>query len=181
MKKVIFVAVIFLISGSAFAQTGVKPNVIKVNPLGALFGSGTIAYERAFGHKSSIVIGPSFGIFTYDHFRYTTYGLSAEYRYYFTGIAPRGTYAAVGGNADFGTTKFIDYEGSFNTKTNVSGFRGKIIAGHQWIWKSGFSLELNAGGQYILYNFRDKEGFFGTGQALSTWLPSLGLAIGYDF
>lgn len=181
MKKVIFIATFFLISVSAFAQTNVKPNVIKVNPLGALFGSGTVAYERAFSHKSSIVIGPSFGIFTYDHFRYTTYGVSVEYRYYFTGAAPRGTYAAVGGNADFGTTKFLDYQGSFNTKTNVSGFRGKMIIGHQWIWKSRFTVDLNAGGQYILYNFRDKEGFFGTGQALSTLLPSIGLAFGYNF
>ncbi|HXR85259.1 MAG TPA: DUF3575 domain-containing protein [Hanamia sp.] len=181
MKKVILVATIFLMADAGFAQADIKPNVIKVNPLGALFGSGTVSYERAFHHKNSISIGPSFGIFTYDHFRYTTYGLSAEYRYYFTGFAPRGTYAAVGGNADFGTTKFIDYEGSFNTKTNVSGFRGKLVAGHQWIWKSRFSLDVNAGAQYIRYNFRDKEGFFGDGEALATIFPSIGLAIGYNF
>jgi hypothetical protein len=181
MKKVIFVAAIFLMAASVFAQTNVKPNVIKVNPLGALFGSGTIAYERAFGHKNSISVGPSFGIFTYDRLRYTTYGVSAEYRYYFTGIAPRGTYAALGGNADFGNTIFLDYQSRVNTKTNVSGFRGKLIAGHQWIWKSRLSLDVNAGAQYIRYNFRDKEGFFGDGEALSTILPSIGLAIGYNF
>ena len=56
-----------------------------------------------------------------------------------------------------------------------------MIIGHQWIWKSRFTVDLNAGGQYILYNFRDKEGFFGTGQALSTLLPSIGLAFGYNF
>lgn len=182
MKKVLFLATIFLISTSVFAQSGVQPNVVKVNPLGALFGSANLGYERALNEKTSVLIAPSFGILKSGGFKYTTYGLGLEYRLYFTGSAPKGTYVAPGAAFAFGTAKIEDsFDGSNDQKTNITNFSGKAVIGHQWIWSSGFVLDLNGGIQYTSYKFKDNSGFFDGADAFSGILPALGLSLGYNF
>jgi len=182
MKKVIFSAAIFLFSTAAFAQSEVLPNVVKINPLGALLGAASLGYERALSEKSSVVILPSFGFLKSGNFKYTTIGIGAEYRIYFTGTAPRGTYVAPGASAQFGTAKFEDDgSGSGDSKTNISGFTVKAIIGHQWIWRSKFVLDLNGGLQYINLNFKDKSGDFAGANALSGILPALSVSLGYNF
>ncbi|MEO8820575.1 MAG: DUF3575 domain-containing protein [Ginsengibacter sp.] len=181
MKKVIFSAAIFLFSTAAFAQSDVQPNVVKINPLGALIGAASLGYERALNEKSSVVILPSFGFLKSGGFKYTTIGLGAEYRIYFTGSAPRGTYVAPGAAAEFGTAKVEDNSGGQDSKTNISGFSVKAIIGHQWIWNSSFVLDLNGGIQYINLNFKDKSGDFAGANALSGILPALSFSIGYNF
>ena len=52
MKKTLLIVAILVTSSAVFAQSEVKPNVIKVNPLGALFGSANVAYEKALNEKS---------------------------------------------------------------------------------------------------------------------------------
>lgn len=181
MKKVLFVTVIFLLSTSAFAQSDSKPNVIKLNPLGALFGSANVAYEKALNEKTSVVIAPSFGMIKSGGFKYTTVGIGAEYRLYFTGSAPRGTYVAPGAGITFGTAKVESGDGSADSKTNISGITAKAVIGHQWIWNSGFVLDLNGGIQYVSLKFKDKSGAFAGQSAFSGLLPALGLSIGYNF
>lgn len=181
MKKVIFSAAIFLFSTAAFAQSEVLPNVVKINPLGAIFGAASLGYERALNEKSSIVILPSFGFLKSGGFKYTTIGLGAEYRIYFTGSAPRGTYVAPGASAQFGTAKIDNGDGSGDSKTNISGFTVKAIIGHQWIWRSKFVLDLNGGIQYINLSFKDKSGDFAGANALSGIVPALSVSIGYNF
>jgi hypothetical protein len=181
MKKIIFSAAIVLFSTAVFAQSDVKPNVIKVNPLGFLIGSANLGYEHALSEKSSIVLLPSFGMLKSGGFKYSDYGLGAEYRIYFTGSAPRGTYVAPGASALFGTAK-VDYsDGSSASKTDISGFSGKAVIGHQWVWNSGFVLDLNGGIQYVSFNFKDKTGDFAGQSALSGILPALSASIGYNF
>lgn len=181
MKKVIFSAAIFLFSTAVFAQSEVLPNVVKINPLGALIGAASLGYERALNEKSSIVILPSFGFLKSDGFKYTTVGLGAEYRIYFTGTAPKGTYVAPGASTEFGTAKVENDDGSGDSKTNINGFSAKAIIGHQWIWRSKFVLDLNGGIQYINLNFKDKSGDFAGVNALSGILPALSVSIGFNF
>ncbi|MGN6803378.1 MAG: DUF3575 domain-containing protein [Ginsengibacter sp.] len=180
MKKVILSFSLILFSAMVFAQSDVKPNVIKVNPLGALVGSANLGYEHALNEKSSIVLLPTVGFLKSGGLKYSSFGLGAEYRIYFTGTAPRGTYVAPGISAYFGTAKFND-SSTDNAKTNISAFAGKAIIGHQWIWKSGFVLDLNGGIQYIKYNFKDKSGDFANAVAFSGVLPALSVSIGYNF
>ena len=182
MKKIIFSAAILLCSTVIFAQSdNVQPNVVKLNPLGALFGSANLGFEHAFNEKSSVVILPSFGMLKSSGFKYTTYGIGAEYRLYFTGTAPRGTYVAPGLSAQFGTAKVEGSEGGDDQKTNISGFSAKVVIGHQWIWNSGFTLDLNGGVQYVDFSFKDKTGDFAGQNALSGILPALNFSIGYNF
>lgn len=181
MKKVIFSAALFLFSTAIFAQSDVQPNVIKINPLGAFFGSANLGFEHALNEQSSVVILPSFGMLKSAGFKYTTYGIGAEYRFYFTGSAPRGTYVAPGANAVFGTAKIENSDGSDNSKTNITGFLAKAVIGHQWIWNSGFVLDLNGGVQYLDLKFKDKTGDFANVNAFSGILPTLNVSIGYNF
>ena len=181
MKKTLLIVAILVTSSAVFSQSEVKPNVIKVNPLGALFGSANVAYEKALNEKSSFVIAPSFGTFKSGGFKYTTYGLGAEYRFYFTGTAPKGTYVAPGIGVNFGTAKFTNSDGGTDSKTNITGISGKAVIGHQWIWSSGFVLDLNGGIQYTSLKFKDKTGDFAGAVAFSGILPALGLSLGYNF
>jgi hypothetical protein len=185
MKKIFsLIALAAVVSFSAQAQKDDAPkkSVIKINPLGALFGSANLAYERALTDKSSIVIAPSFGFFKNGGYKYTTYGLGAEYRFYLSSSksAPAGFYAGPGIGYTFGQAKFDDMFGGGTTeKTSVSGLSAKAILGHQWIWSSGFTLDLNAGIQYFNLKFKDSN--FGTGDPFSGILPALGFGLGYNF
>lgn len=183
MKKVLsFVALAMVLGFSANAQDAEasKQNVIKINPLGALFGSANLAYERAISDKSSFVIAPSFGFFKNGGYKYTTYGLGLEYRFYLSGskTAPAGFYVGPGVGYTFGQAKYEDFMGTGDDKTSVSGLSAKGVLGHQWIWSSGFTLDLNAGIQYFNLKFKD-EGF--TGEPFSGILPALGFGLGYNF
>lgn len=181
MKKLIFSASILLFSTAIFAQSEVKPNVIKLNPLGALFGSANLGFEHALNENSSVVILPSFGMLKSSGFKYTTYGIGAEYRFYFKETAPKGTYVAPGASAQFGTAKVENSDGGEDSKTSISGISAKAVIGHQWIWSSGFVLDLNGGVQYVNFNFKDKTGDFAGQNALSGILPALNFSIGYNF
>jgi len=176
-KKLTAVAVgILMCSNAAFAQSE-RPNVARINPLGALVGLGSLSYERAITNKSSFVISPTFGFFKSGGDRLSLLGAAVEYRYYFTGLAPEGTYLAPGIGGIFGTIK-----NEFDERADVRGLTSKLVIGHQWIWKGGFSLDLNGGISYI--NLKAKEGSsssFDNSDALSGILPALSVGIGYNF
>jgi hypothetical protein len=185
MKKINFLmALALLATVTLHAQKdNDRTQVIKVNPLGAIFGSANLAYEKALGEgATSILLAPSFGFFKSGTFKYTTYGLGAEYRFYFKKEAPEGTYFAPGVGYTFGQAKYEDAFGSgADEKTNVGGFAAKGVFGKQWIWGGGFTLDLNGGIQYINLKFADSQGIFANSAAFSGILPALGVSIGYAF
>ena len=166
-----------LMSATTVVAQSEQPNVVRINPLGALVGLGSVSYERAFSDKSSFVISPTFGFFKSDGDQLSLFGVAAEYRYYFTGLAPEGTYLAPGVGGIFGRIK-----NDFNERADVRGLNAKIVVGHQWIWKGGFSLDLNAGISYI--NLKAKEGSsssFDNSESLNGILPALSIGVGYNF
>ncbi len=169
------VAILFC-STAAFAQSE-QPNVVKINPLGALVGLGSLSYERAISDKGSFVISPTFGFYKSGGDKFSLYGVAAEYRVYFTGIAPEGTYFAPGIGGVIGKIKSDDGD-----RADVRGLSAKLVIGHQWIWNGGFTLDLNGGISYI--NLKAKEGsssYFDNSDALSGILPALSVGIGYNF
>jgi hypothetical protein len=97
MKKVILSICVMAACTVAVAQKGgsgsdAKPNVVKVNPLGLLFGNASISYERALNEKSAIQVNGSFGGFSIGGVKYTSLGGGVDYRYYLsnTKTAPEG-------------------------------------------------------------------------------------------
>jgi hypothetical protein len=178
MKKVILS--LLLATGMAvFANAQNAPtNVVKVNPLGFVFGSANVAYEKALTPKTSFVIAPSFGAFKLGGFKYSSYGLGAEYRFYLskTSAAPEGFYAAPGVGFTAGRVK----EDESNSKVKFTSFGGKAVIGNQWIFKSGFTLDLNGGVQFNSFSYKDNNGDF-VGLKASGVFPALGFSIGYAF
>jgi len=183
MKKVFLsVALCSIVFLSSKAQDDGPTNVVKINPLGAIFGAAQLSYEHALSEKSSFMISPSFGFFNSGGLKYTTYGIGASYRFYFSQSksAPAGFYAGPGVGYSLGKVKFSDDFGGGNTTAKIGGLNVSAVAGYQWIWDSGFSLDLNGGIQYINYKYTDNsDGAFSA--PFSGVLPTLGFGIGYAF
>jgi hypothetical protein len=179
MKKLLIAASMLISVSATFAQEGSPQNVIKVNPLGIFFGNASLAYERALGEKSSFVIAPSFGFLKLSGFKYSSFGIGAEYRKYLskTRNAPAGLYVAPGVGYTGGSVKVDDGN---SDKVTYNSFTLKAVLGHQWIWDSGFVLDLNGGIQYFSFSYDNKNGAF-SGLAASGVFPALGLSIGYAF
>jgi Protein of unknown function (DUF3575) len=181
MKKLSILAVALFATCSVFAQKGGDgpQNVIKVNPLGLLFGQASIGYERAINEKSSFVIAPTFGGFKLGGFSYSQFGLGGEYRFYLskTKTAPEGIYVGPGVGFNSGKVK----ESQTSTKVNFTSFYGKAIIGNQWIFNSGFVIDLNVGLQYSSFSYKDNSSSVFNGLKGSGVLPALAFAIGYAF
>ncbi len=183
MKKLILSVATVAICSFAFAQKdgdgGGRQNVVKINPIGFLFGAGSISYERALTPKSSILIAPTFGSYKIGSFKYSSFGLGAEYRFYLsnTKTAPEGFYAAPGIGFTTGKTSVTGAA----TDAKFTSFGGKAIIGNQWIFGSGFTLDLNGGISYQSYSYKDNSGSLYSGLKASGILPSIGIAIGYAF
>lgn len=175
-SKIIGTAVaIVMCSTAAFAQSE-QPNVVRINPLGAFIGLGNISYERAISNKSSFVISPTFGFFKIDGDRISLFGVGAEYRYYFTGLAPEGTYFAPG--VGF---VYASYKEDTGEKVSGRGLTTKLVIGHQWIWKGGFTLDLNGGISYVSLKGKEGTDSFNDVDAVNGILPALAVGIGYNF
>jgi hypothetical protein len=182
MKKIILSVAVIALTLGASAQKGggdesSKPNVVKVNPLGALFGNIPVSYERALNAKSSIQVNASFGGLSVGGVKYSTLSGGVDYRYYLSNSksAPEGFYAS--GGAGYYSLKVKETGG---TSFTGSGFVGKAVIGNQWIWDSGFALDLFGG-----INYYAGGKIKGTGGVEYTKfngaLPALGIALGYNF
>jgi hypothetical protein len=182
MRKVLFAAVLFLGALTANAQEeGNGQNVIKVNPLGLLFGSANVGYERALSEKSSFVIAPQFGGFKFGGVKYSSFGAGAQYRAYFskTKTAPEGFYAAPAVSFVSGKVK-VDDGMDNKEETKFSSFGAGAMVGNQWIFNSGFVIDLGGGIMYQKFNYKDNEdnSFALKGSGV---LPALSFSIRYNF
>lgn len=190
MKKILLLAA-FAVSGFALAQD----NSIKANPAALLGGTDLVSFEHRFGDHFSGVVGVGYGGFKFGGYKYKSMGGGLQGRYYFN-EALRGFYGAV--SADYLSGKVeIDYNGfGFNWDTmeseagskqeiNFSGFGGGLRAGYQWIFDSGFTLDVNAGASYRTYNYdwkdSSQEAMYEGSLKANGVLPTGSVGIGYSF
>lgn len=183
MKKVLLTAAAVFAFGFANAQE----NVIKANPLSILGGSDLVSFEHKISDNSSVVIGAGIGGFKIGEAKYSSLGAEAQYRFYFN-EALRGFYA--GGQVGYTSGKvelegfsfsgdFEDFETS-KSETDYGALKVGAKGGYQWIWDSGFSLDLNLGIAYNKFNYKSSDSSFDTLKA-SGVLPNFGFALGYAF
>lgn len=176
MKK-LFLAGAMALFGAVNAQQ----NSVKVNPFALLGGSDMVTYERAVGAHSSFGVGAGIGGFKFGDVKYKNIGGTVFYRYYFS-QAIRGWYGMGSASYSGGNVKGgVDYElNNREEKVDYNSFGFGAKVGYQWIWNSGFTLDLNAGVGYATFNYDDKAdkdlGFKANGV-----LPALGVALGYSF
>ncbi len=179
MKKLLFVAA-FAVFGLTVVNA--QKNVVKVNPLGLIFGSAELSYERAISEKGAFEISASYMSIdaTFNNSTEETgisgVGAEAKYKFYFSSVndAPRGWYAAPLANFYSITGK----EGSSKGKVNTVG--GGAVAGYQWVFgggNTGFALDLNLGAQYLSVSTSGDI----NGTSIDGIIPRLGISLGYAF
>ena len=157
MKKILTVLAFVAIAISANAQT----QNIKTSPIALAFGSFNACYEKVISEKTSFQLSGS-AFFGIGDLSGTAFGIGAGYRFYVTNKpAAEGFYIMPEAGATFG-------EGA-------SAVRIGADLGYQWIWDSGFVLDLGVGPRYYIALADDVDGSF------DGILPSLTLAIGYAF
>jgi len=163
MKKLLLL--LAFVAGS-FAMNA-QSSVIKANPIGLAFGAFNACYEKVISDKSSVVLSGSFfsgGIGDVD---VTSFGAGAGYRFYITKKeAPRGFYAQ----------PTVGFGSGSESLTDVSYLQLGIGVdlGYQWVWESGFALDLGIGPNYRIV--LSDEASVGNGIG-----PSAVVAIGYAF
>ena len=166
MKKLfISLALLCTVIGSS-AQT----NIIKTNPITFAFGNFNATYEKVINSSSSLIFK--------GQYMYKLLGLDVNlggvgfgYRYYFTHLkkeVPTGFYINPQASFSFGSAKVDN-----GTKESMSTTALGAEIGYQWVWSSGFTLDLGIG---PMQNFVSINGVSASGL-----LPSATLSIGYAF
>ena len=159
---------------ATFAQEQRRTWVVRAN-LGSSVGITNVSLEKALSAKHSIALLPSYGYFWSEDYRYETFGIGMEYRYYFAknSIAPKGFYLAGGGSLAKGKAT----NGLTNVSYDVKGFSAQATAGKQWILRKGLTFDLNVGAEYLKLNVTGEGREF----QFNLFLPSLGGGVGYAF
>ena len=179
MKKIILTAIAVFAFGFANAQE----NIIKANPLALLGGTDMVSFEHKLGDNTSLVFGAGIGGFKIGGAKYSNMGAEVQYRYYFN-EALKGLYA--GGQVGYSSGKVkLDNYFAFSSptttsETKFSSFKLGAKGGYQWVWDSGFSLDLNLGFAYNNFSYKSSDLAFSSLKARGV-LPNFGFGLGYAF
>lgn len=167
MKSTFLTAIIFvsLALGSIF-HAQAQSTVLKINPLSLVVLTPNVKVEHAFSESMSVQLGVYYTKFGFgvegDRFVYSGFGITPEFRYYFTHNskdAPQGFFGA----------PFFRYT-NFNTGVryddplveddiiNFSTIGGGFVAGYQWIFGEVFALEFFAGPSFVSRKITDITG-----------------------
>jgi len=177
MKK-LFVVAFAVLSIGASAQ---QKNSIKVNPVSLIFGGGSdlVSYERAISEHSSVGVSAGYGKFKIDSYDYNYTGGNAFYRYY-TKEALKGLYFSGSVGAGGGRTKYTS--NNKKMKDTYTAFDLGALIGYQWIFSSGFTIDVNGGASYLSLNYKEDNKMPKPNNAKGgAFLPSLGVGLGYSF
>lgn len=148
----------FAISTTLFAQSksaASVDNVVKINPLSFVVQTVSVFYERKIADNKSIQLGLLYTGFGVDGTDYSGFGITPEYRYYFSGDgAPSGWF--LGPYVRYqNLTLEREYSDFFSGTTTTSkdkytldSFGGGVVIGRQWVFSSGVSLEFFLGPNY---------------------------------
>lgn len=165
MKKKLFF-VLIVCSIQAFAQDENVKGIIKLNPLSFLVSTINIAYEVPTSAKSSIQIATFYTSLGKADNKISGFGFVPEYRFYLskTKLSPRGFYIAP--TLRYSQFKYIDK--NYNTYINntyyssfVGDFKQFGISaniGAQWVWKSGFNLDIYGGPSIMTMKYESNTG-----------------------
>ncbi len=166
MKK-LFISLMIVVA--ALTVNAQQKNVIKTNPIALAFGSFNASYEKVLNTKSSVIFSGHY-MFQFLGLDVQAGGLGAAYRYYFTHAkreVPTGFYLNPEIAFSFGSGKAANED----VRSSFSSFGIGAELGYQWVWDSGFALDLGIGPMYRS-GILSKSGGIG---------PAITIAIGYAF
>lgn len=158
----------FVVASSLKAQE-VK-NTVKINPLSALIRTGSAFFEHKVSSSSSVQLGFAFTGAKLDEDKFRGLALTPEYRYYVKKNAPNGLYLAPFAKYQHLSLTNDTDKGTFNS------FGGGLMLGRQWVYKSGFVLDLFLGPAFNSGTYKQE---YGNGDPdLSAAIDGFGLRIG---
>lgn len=117
-------------------------NVLKINTLSLLLGTGSVFYERRIQEDRSAQMGLAFLRYTFEETTFSGLILTPEYRYYPKGNAISGFFMAPYGRMQQFTVKSEDNKGVYRN------LGGGFLFGRQWITRSDFTMDLFLGAHY---------------------------------
>lgn len=145
MKKFVTLLLAGILAMPAFAQkpeTSEEKNVIKINTLSLLVGTGSIFYERHLTDNLSGQIGVGYLNFSFSKTKFTGLILTPEVRFYPKSNAIDGFY--IGPYVRYQNYTISITEGD----ASYSNIGGGVSLGRQWVFNSGFTIDLFVGGHY---------------------------------
>ena len=184
MKKVILLLFTCIALASSTAQA--QSSVIKVNLLSPIVRTGSVFYERSIAADKSLQLGGFYTGFSVEETKFKGYGITPEFRKYFsTGKeAPEGFYVAP--FARFQSFKLeLDSEEASTPegKATFNTIGGGVLVGRQWVFSNRIVLDAFLGPSYNTGNVKVTSGDaedFETG-AFSGFGIRTGLALGIKF
>jgi hypothetical protein len=181
MKKILFAATAFI--AFAFSASGQRAqnNALKLNPISLVVKTGNISYERATTKNQSVQVGAFYSGLSIDDVKYTGFGVTPEYRFYFGGQkqALNGGYVA----------PFVRYQDftiektTEKAKADFTTLGGGAIIGWQKTWNSGFIVDVFAGPTYnhLKFDVDEQSESFDVRSSIKGFALRTGLTIGFSF
>jgi len=150
MKKLLLLVLVVVIALPSIAQseTSTEKNVVKINTLSLILGTGSLFYEHGLSDKISGQLGAGYLNYGVSGNRFSGLFLTPELRFYPKGNAIDGMYVA----------PYLRYQGLTvkvdPDKATLTNIGGGVALGRQWITNSGFTMDLFFGGHYTTANLK---------------------------
>ena len=140
MKKIIVSVLMLLVVYPLFAQQpseSEEKNVLKVNTLSLIIGTGSIFYERELADNISGQMGVAYLNYNISDTKFRGLILTPEVRFYPRGNAIDGFYVA-----PYMRYQDFSLKGDGGGEATYSNIGGGILLGRQWVTNSGFTMDL---------------------------------------
>ncbi|MEW5846988.1 MAG: DUF3575 domain-containing protein [Bacteroidota bacterium] len=184
MKKLITLATLVVLALPMFAQdkpaVSEEPNVVKVNTLSLLVGTGSLFYERKLSDNLSGQMGVGYLSYKIEDSKFSGLILTPEVRFYPKSNAIDGFYLA----PYFRYQNFKLENTETNDKGTYANYGGGLAIGRQWITDSGFTMDLFFGGHYSKGSIETEEGATGDNFDVAKFEGfriRIGFSIGFAF
>lgn len=173
------IAVMLLVAGVVGSNEAAAYDMnVRVNPLGLAFG--IIGAEVDFKVGESMTVGPSLGILSTSlgTTSLNAYQIGARANFYLSGPAiSDGWFAAPYASFLPMTIK------SGNASASWSSFSAGALFGYQWVWESGFNMDVGLGASYYstASSVTADDGSSLSVPGFSGILPAFEWSVGYAF
>ncbi len=179
MKKLILALIVVCSFAGAKAQN--YQQTVKINPLSLFLATGNVSYERKVTENQTFQLGAFYSGVKISGLRYSGFGFTPEYRFYFAGQkqAMNGVYAAPFARVQSFTLKDVETK----EKANYTSFGGGAILGWEKTWRSGFVLDLFVGPSFNNGKVKntDNEDEFDVSAGFSGFGVRTGITLGFAF
>jgi hypothetical protein len=148
MKKTVVIFLLSVITFTTFAQNEItvatEKNVIKVNTLALIIGTGSIFYERKVTDLASAQLGVGYLNYKIEDTKFSGLILTPECKFYIRKNAIDGFYISP-------YLRYNQYKYKASEATSEGSYTsvgGGVAFGRQWILRKGFVMDFFFGGHY---------------------------------